>query len=245
MEKLISPIYLFWILLLLALVLNAMKRKKTARLLVIIAIAELFIFSVSPLPIWLMRNLEQQYKPLDTPQVPEGTPIIVLGGGHVNDSLLSASHRLSGIARSRLMEGVRIYNKMNRCRFITSGYAEGNKVSQAELMAQTAIALGVKADDIIMLLQPKTTWEEAMAVKKYAGTDKKIIVVTSASHMPRAIQTFKQAGLNPVAAPADYYIKHDAESMLYTWTPSAQKITYTEKAMHEYLGMLYYKWFKK
>jgi uncharacterized SAM-binding protein YcdF (DUF218 family) len=244
MEKLISPIYLFWILLLLALVLNTLKRKKTARILIIAAIAELFIFSVSPLPIWLMRNLEQQYKPIDMPKVPMGTPVMVLGGGHVNDSSLTAIHKLSGTARSRLMEGIRIYNKMGKCKLITSGYAEDNKVSQAELMAQTAMALGVKADDSIMLLQPKTTWEEAMAVKKIAGKGKTIIVVTSASHMPRAIQTFKQAGLNPVAAPADYYIKQDSESMLYTWSPSANKITYTEKAMHEYIGMLYYKWFK-
>ncbi|GGB68650.1 membrane protein [Flavobacterium suaedae] len=222
-----------------------MKRKKTANRIAVIAIAELFIFSISPLPTYLIRRLEQQYKPLKHIEANNNLPILVLGGGHTYDTTLVPSQQISATALSRLTEGIRLYNEGNKAPLILSGYTKySTKPAHAKLMAETAISLGVKAKDTIMLTQPAVTWEEAIAFKKRFGNDKKLILVTSAYHMPRAIKTFKRVGLNPVPAPTDYQVKHDTDNLMYNWKPSSEKIKYTTKALHEYAGMLYYKWFK-
>lgn len=242
---LLSPLTIFWILCLTALGLYFAKRIKAARIVILTAFTILFIFSVSPLPVVLIKNLEDTYPVYNGKANSENLPVLVLGGGHTNAPSLPSSQQLSVTALSRLSEGIRIFRLTNSKQLILSGYTITGKHSQAELMAITAIGLGVNAKDTITLTKPATTWDEAKEFKKRFGTGKKFILVTSASHMPRAIQTFKNAGLNPVPAPANFQVKDDPNKSEYNWWPSAKKIVYTEKALHEYVGMLYYKWCKE
>ncbi len=245
MDKILSPLNIFWIVTVLALVFYKLKRKKTARVFLILAFLDMFVFGVSPLPVYLMKSLEQEYSPINTDNINKKLPVMVLGGGHVNDPDLSPIHQLSGVALSRLTEGIRLYKKMEGTTLILSGYSsKKERVTQAEVMAKTALSLGVQAKDTIMLTKPASTWQEAAELKKRLGTDKKFILVTSASHMPRAIQTFKSQGLEPIAAPANFQIKKGPKTVVYNWWPSYSKIKYTEKAIHEYAGMWYYKLFK-
>ncbi len=65
-----------------------------------------------------------------------------------------------------------------------------------------ARALGVPRSDIIVLSRPKDTEEEALAVKRAIG-DAPFLLVTSASHLPRAMIFFRHAGLDPLPAPAN------------------------------------------
>lgn len=246
MDRLLNPLWLFWMLLVLAVLLYYLKRKKTAKFTVLTALILLFIFSVTPLPIYLIRSLEQQYPPYNTNQKNQSLPILVLGGGHTDDSGLQPIHKLSNVAISRLTEGIRIYRiNSEDTAFILSGYSGEGTIAHAEVMAKTALMLGVNKKDTIMLTKPATTWEEAVAFKKRFGTGKQFVLVTSAAHMPRAIQTFKMHGVYPIAAPTNYQSKKDSNKTLYTWTPSSAKLICSERALHEYAGILYYKWFKK
>lgn len=77
-----------------------------------------------------------------------------------------------------------------------------NTVSTAEVGARVAQSLGVPRSDIITLDKPKDTEEEAAAVKQAIG-DAPFLLVTSASHLPRAMIFFQHAGLNPLPAPAN------------------------------------------
>lgn len=246
MDIFFNPLAVFWIFIVLSLFFYAVKRKKTAKKIALVAVVQLFIFSVSPLPTYLIRRLEQQYKPLKHISANNNLPILVLGGGHTYDTTLIPSQQISTGALSRLTEGIRLYKECNKTRLTLSGYSKYNgKPAHAKVMAETAISLGVKAKDTVILSKPSITWEEAIAFKKRFGNGKKLILVTSAYHMPRAIETFKRVGLSPVPAPTDYQVKHDTDKLLYNWKPSAEKIKYTTKALHEYAGMVYYKWFKK
>ncbi len=242
----LSPVTMFWITIAIALVFYKLKRKKATRVFLMLAFLDMFLFSVSPLPIYLMRNLEQQYPTLQIKEIDEKLPIMVLGGGHTYDTTLPPIHQLSNGALNRLAEGIRLYTEIKGTTLILSGYSKkGNRPSQAEIMAKTALSLGVQAKDTLMLTKPATTWDEAVEFKKRFGTQKKFILVTSASHIPRAMQTFKKQGLHPIAAPANHQVKKDPETAMYNWWPSTLKIRYTEKALHEYVGMWYYKWFKE
>lgn len=246
MNIFLSPVNIFWIATVLALLFYKLKRKKAAWLFLTFAFLDMFLFSLSPLPVYLLRNLEQQYSPIKIDTTNNKLPIMILGGGNTNDDNLPNINQLSDVALSRLAEGVRLYTTMDGTTVIVSGYSKkGNKPSQAEVMAKGALSLGVQPKDTIMLTKPVTTWDEAVEYKKRFGTQKEFILVTSAWHMPRAMQTFKNQGLHPIAAPANFLIKKDPDTAMYNWWPSASKLKYAEKALHEYLGMWYYKWFKE
>ncbi len=76
----------------------------------------------------------------------------------------------------------------------TGAAAKTNPVSTAEAGARVAESLGVPRSDIIVLDRPKDTEEEALAVKHAIG-DAPFLLVTSASHLPRAMIFFRHAGL--------------------------------------------------
>ncbi|SQI89181.1 membrane Protein [Klebsiella oxytoca] len=80
-------------------------------------------------------------------------------------------------------------------------------------MPRVAETLGVPRSEIIVLDKPKDTEEEAAAVKEAVG-DAPFLLVTSASHLPRAMIFFRRAGLAPLPAPANQLA---IESPLNPW----------------------------
>jgi uncharacterized SAM-binding protein YcdF (DUF218 family) len=71
----------------------------------------------------------------------------------------------------------------------------------------------------------------------------RIVLATSASHIPRAMKIFQKQGMNPIAAPCDYTdvdrprLKFKNE---YQWPlPKGENIEHSERALYEWLGNLY------
>ena len=65
LNTLLQPFFMFWAILFLGVVLYRLKFLKLSKLLVVLAFVQLFLFGVSPISIWLTRNLEQQYPILE------------------------------------------------------------------------------------------------------------------------------------------------------------------------------------
>jgi uncharacterized SAM-binding protein YcdF (DUF218 family) len=99
------------------------------------------------------------------------------------------------------------------------------------------IESGVPKEKIFMQELAKTTFEEAQWMKKRVG-EQPFILITAAYHMPRTMAIFKKAGLNAIAAPADF--NRPQESGLFSILQSKQ-LQKTEHAWHEYMGMFIYK----
>ncbi len=94
----------------------------------------------------------------------------------------------------RLNEGIRLWRENPGSKLIfTGGVAKTNTVSTAEVGARVAQSLGVPREQIITLDLPKDTEEEAAAVKQAIG-DAPFLLVTSASHLPRAMIFFSRKG---------------------------------------------------
>ncbi len=68
--------------------------------------------------------------------------------------------------------------------------------------------------------------------------NKKLILVTSANHMKRAVYLFEKMGCNVIPAPCDFLVKN---IKYYPALPSWSSIKQTEYAIHEYIGILRYK----
>jgi len=78
----------------------------------------------------------------------------------------------------------------------------------------------------------------------------KIILVTSAMHMPRAAALFMHEGLEVIPAPTDYRItqsiwdglwKFEFPSTLLNLIPSESNISLTTNVMKEYIGLIVYR----
>jgi uncharacterized SAM-binding protein YcdF (DUF218 family) len=251
---LIDPLTILLLLLSASLLCYYVTLKKAARLILWIAVGWFFIISTPWIPEFLLNQLESQYEPLTEEQVREiegPVHILVLGGGHSFDDRLPPNSLLSGHALKRLAEAIRIHRITEESELIFSGYSSTGRTTQAEMLARTAELMGVSASDYSTQTEPGNTWEESLEYKKRVesvyGVDSEdqpsLIIVTSASHMPRAMAMFQSRGFSPAASPADYRVKHDPErpfSMIRAF-PAISNMVKVKAAFREYAAMVQFR----
>ena len=105
-----------------------------------------------------------------------------------------------------------------------------------------AIAQGVAAEKILVTREISNTREEARAVADMAKTHgwKKVIVVTTAWHMPRAARVFRNAGVDFIPFPVDYRSDGTKELAAVDFLPNADALQKTETALRECYGIAFY-----
>ena len=221
--------------------LYSLGRKFWAKSIGIIAIALLFLISCSPLPVFLLKKLEHSYFPFNNKEVniKGAVYIVALGGGVTEDATLPERLRLSYPSMGRFLEAINIYNTVDNGKLIFSGHTPEGKTSQAEIMANMAIHLGVMPKDTLWIPESTNTRTEAINVKYRLGENANLILVTDACHMPRAMAWFRLQGLTPIAAPTNYQVKVNEDDYVFPFKPSNEKINMTNILIHEYLGMLW------
>ncbi len=245
LTQLLMPLSIFWLMVFFSVLLLLFKKRSAGYGVMVFSLIWLWIFSAGPVPDMLMKSLEQRYTALV--EIPEDlldgreVHIMVLGGGHVSDQSLPPSNQLNVTALGRLMEGIRVHTAIPGSKLIVSGGSGFDSTDQAEVLAQAAISFGVDESSIIKLGESTNTFQEARAYFNKFGVTYPLVVVTSASHMHRAIWVFENRGLSPVAAPANHKIKDRNVRYPYEWIPKAEKIRRSERAFHEYIGILWYR----
>jgi len=124
-------------------------------------------------------------------------------------------------------------------KIIFTGAAAGNNPrSSAGVAAEVAETLGVPRDKIVTLDSPRDTHHEAIAVKHLLG-DKPFILVTSANHLPRALQFFAEQHLSPIPAPANQLAIHSPLNGWERAIPSPYWLSHSERAWYEGLGRMW------
>jgi len=242
LSLIILPLPILYFLLTGAFIAFILKCVKTGKILFVISGFWFLIISTPLVPKNLVKILEDQYPQLTEEiikSLPDSGDIIVLGGGHSDDMDLSPNNQLSTTALGRVIEGIRIHRMIPGSRLVLSGYSGGSKLSQALILYRTALILGEDSSSMIMLAQPSNTRMEAEEYAKYAGTENKLIIVTSDLHMPRAMMLFRKAGLDPIAAPTNQILKYGTQKYRMVWFPSSGNIGMMEDSIHEYAGILW------
>jgi len=201
----------------------------------------LLLLSLQPVADRLLRPIENTYPTWQENQKVEY--IVVLGGGYTWDDKWAPSSNLINNSLPRLNEGIRLWLSNPGSKMIFTGAAaKTNPVSTAEAGARVAESLGVPRSAIITLDSPKDTEEEAAAVKQAIG-DAPFLLVTSASHLPRAMIFFEHAGLHPLPAPANQLA---IDAPLNPWErviPSPVWLMHSDRVGYESLGRLW-QWLK-
>lgn len=206
-------------------------RQGIGRILATLGVGLLFLISLGPVANAILRPLEHWYP------VYEGGErfrnIVVLGGGRIVDRRLPVSSQLTDASRARILDGVRLYRSMPGARLILTGHMV------APAMARMALDLGVPEADLVQADEPLDTKDEARTVRRLLG-DQPFLLVTSASHMPRAMGLFRKQGLDPTPVPVRHLIQIP-ETAPWIPRPAGRELRKTERAVYEYLGILWAK----
>ncbi|WP_332398346.1 envelope biogenesis factor ElyC [Vibrio metschnikovii] len=212
-------------------------KRKTGCLVVLFCLSSLLVISFQPVSSRLLMPLERQYSAF----LPiEGTIdyVMVLGDGHVVDDSIPPTSELTRAALMRLSEGIRVMRMYPGAKLILSGYAGGSEMSHARMLAKVALALGVAKSDIILLETAQDTWEEARQAAAFVQ-QRTLVLVTSASHMPRAMNEFQSAGLTPIPAPTNYLAQTNISQAWDKYIPRALYLEQTERYWYETMGLIW------
>lgn len=210
------------------------RRQRAGKALVTVGTLLLLALSSGFVSDALLRPLEHRYPPLEVQPAGAAPPgvsyIAVLGGYGDDDPDVPLTSHVSPDQMVRLIEGVVLHRQIPGSKLILSG---GNDCERG--MTQLAEALGVSADDIQTLAEPRDTAEESRQVARIVGSQR-FILVTSASHMPRAMGLFRKQGLHPLAAPTDFLCTRHAMEPDDLF-PDAYRLFKSQVAFYEDLGL--------
>jgi uncharacterized SAM-binding protein YcdF (DUF218 family) len=219
------------------------RRQKAGKILITIGTGLLLMLSIATVSGSLLRTLEQRYPPLNLSSLPaeltkssSGIFIVVLGSGYSPDPSVDRNSHLSQDGLARLIKGVEIWREVKTGKLILSG----GPPAAAQAMKDVAISLGIPQQEIILEEKSRNTEQEARFIKPMVGSTP-FILVTSASHMPRAMGLFQKLGMHPIAAPTDYLAKTGGPFSPDEFYPGAGGLSEAERAVYEYLGMAWEK----
>jgi uncharacterized SAM-binding protein YcdF (DUF218 family) len=173
--------------------------------------------------------------PADLEKLKSAQAIVVIGGGVVADSPEYGKTVLGGESLRRVRYAAYLARALNLPVLASSGNPYGPP--EAPAMADALRELGVQPRWIESA--SRTTAENAVESAKLLGERKRIALVTTAWHMPRARRAFQAAGFEVLPAPTAYIGR--VESTLLGFLPSAEGLQHSRIALREYLGMAYYR----
>ncbi len=201
----------------------------------------------------LVRSLEQQYLPPS--EIPEVQAIVLLGGG-TRPQLFPRQSTEIAEAGDRLFAAARLYHEGKAPVILVSGGWAVTSVQEGptggESMTAVLGLLGVPEGAIWQESLSRNTYENGIFSREMLierGIDGPVLLVTSATHMPRSVRIFEKLGVDVVAVPVDYLVP-DAEwryafngglgVVLYNLLPSAGALNMMELALKEYVGIVVY-----
>ncbi len=214
------------------------RREKAGKIVVTVGAALLVLLGYGTFTDILLRPLEYRYPALlETQGLPEVRWVVVLGGGHRSDARIPATSQLMNPSLCRLVEGIRLHFSFPGSKLILSGGGLDDPVPEATVMAEAALTLRVGRQNLVLESKSRDTEEEALFIQKIVGKDP-FVLVTSASHIPRAMALFQRLGMLPIPAPTDYKLRERQGEGITPgmFFPVLGELQSTQVAMYEYLG---------
>jgi uncharacterized SAM-binding protein YcdF (DUF218 family) len=190
----------------------------------------------------LLATLERRHAPVVDVSAAAGRVrwVVVLGGGSSADEGLPAVMRLSEGSLARLVEGVRLQRQLPGSRLLLSGGGVFGSDPDAETMRALAVELGVDPAALELDAVSPDTETQAEVVRARLGAEE-FFLVTSASHMPRALALFRKAGTNPLPAPTHFLTQRNRGAAPSDFFPGTGGLRLAEAAAYEYLGLAWAK----
>jgi uncharacterized SAM-binding protein YcdF (DUF218 family) len=223
----------------------AWKRRRLALRLLIAAVVLLLAFASEFVSKALVRSLEGQYQDSGL-DVSPAQAIVVLGG---TIRMPTTRHHLTGLIdpSDRLLAAFRLYRAGKApLVFCTGGrnpLGGTGRTPESIWMARLLEEWNIPSTAIQIEGRSINTHENAILSFQILAPlgIRKILLVTSAMHMPRAAGAFRKAGFEVIAASADFHSGWGEGYFLEKWLPSAKSLVDSHTALYEWLGIAIYR----
>lgn len=222
--------------------------KRLGRMLVAAGFFSLLLFGYPALPNLALGRLEGRYPAQavtagatapdgDAPRV-----VMVLGSGLASPQQQHAPGACLGeLSLQRLAEGVRQSRLHPQATLLVS--VPGTALSKAgkqRLLEEVLAIFGLPASGVNMFPAARDTEDEILWCRRIAGTNT-VLLVSCASHLPRAMRLAARHGLRARPCPSGYWVEPRPREV---WTPdqlfpSAWNFHKSERAAYEYLGLVW------
>lgn len=186
----------------------------------------------------LVRAVERQVPPAAHCASGDHADIVLLAGGHDRAPRQGDDYgALTWESWQRLHGAIRLWADAPGANFWIAGGGD-YAVKESEVLATLARAWGVDAGVLRIEPASTTTWESAEALRGQAPA--RVRLITSASHLPRAMVAFRAMGFQPCgwASHSVYLPARGLGALL----PQASAVDKAAQAQYELAGMLQYRW---
>ncbi len=244
------PLGLACLLMLVALV-TLWKRPRWAAAPIALALIVLLVGSNAWVSRSLVRSLEWQNIP--SAELPNAEAIVVLGGATKPAFPPRPSVDLSEEG-DRVLYGAQLYQQKKAPIIIVAGGRidwRGSGPSESADMAAILTQIGVPTEAILQEPLSLNTYENAVNVRKIldARGIRRVLLVTSAMHMPRSLLIFKRQGIAAIPAPTDFLVtdneleepQNSPQATLLNLIPDAKQLDNFTRALKEYIGIVVYR----
>jgi uncharacterized SAM-binding protein YcdF (DUF218 family) len=199
----------------------------------------------------LVRSLEWQQIP--EKELPTADAIVVLGGATKSAFPPRPAVDLSEEG-DRVLYGAQLYREGKAPLVIASGGRvdwRGGGPSESGDMAEVLETLGVPTSAILQDPSSLNTYQNAVNVRqimKERGIQR-VLLVTSAMHMPRSLRIFQRQGIEAIPAPTDFLVtkqeieepNNSPQATLLSLLPDADRLQNTTRVLKEYIGTVVYR----
>ena len=240
-KRLILPPGFIFVILLVGFGFSLWRFRRVGRVMLAVGILFLYLLSIPPTADLLLEPLESRHRTLTPERLPRMGTLVVLTGGASATGHLPVSSRLSSSSSKRILEAVRLYHLMDQPKIVISG-GSGNpfvEVSESLLMRELLLNLRIPEKRIVTEGASKNTFENAKGIQRLR-LKPPLILITSASHMNRALRVFKGLGMNPLPAPCDFKARWSVHDPLQ-FLPSEGALATSTAAIYEYIGTIWYR----
>lgn len=243
-SQLVHPLTGTLLLLLATIVALALHWRRAGLALAGVAFVSTWLVATPAFSHWLRLSLERAHQPLAVEQLPAAEAIVVLGSG-VQPAVRPRAYPNLRYAADRVWHGARLYAAGKAPLIITTGsrpyHDEGP--TAADAAAEILGTLGVPADAIVAPGHSVSTYTDALIVRKILAERglERVLLVTSALHMPRALATFQNAGIAVFPAATDFEVADVPYAGAHAWLPDNDAFWGTGRALYEYVGIAWYR----
>jgi uncharacterized SAM-binding protein YcdF (DUF218 family) len=205
------------------------------------AVGLIWVASMPVFSDWLRSTLEWRYLPPEIEAYPAADAIVVLGGMVSAPAAPRVDLQVSE-SFDRLLHAAALFESGKAPVVIASGGGIawlGAVEPEAVGMKALLLRLGVPDEAIVMETQSRNTAENALytgEILRERGIGR-VLLVTSALHMPRAMKLFRARGIDAVPAPTDMRSIYDPARTVLDYLPDVGAMYQTTLAVKEYLGM--------
>jgi uncharacterized SAM-binding protein YcdF (DUF218 family) len=207
--------------------------------LVVLSLAVFWLLATPAVSDILRYSLEKRFPPRSIGDVPEADAIVALGGGMEPPTSRNPYPDL-GAAADRYWHAWRLWRAGKAPEIVVSGGAlpwTDSASTEADAAVRFLTDLGVPADRILLESASLDTRENALrteAVLRTRGA-RRVLLVTSALHMRRALARFGIPGIEVIPVATDHEVAADPPGPI-RWLPDTDALDGSRRALKEYLG---------